>query len=274
MLLSVNSIHLHYAEFGPKTGLPLLCVHGGFGLDSSYFWPALRDLSDDFRLILLDLRGCGQGDQIPGDQFLFPNIVEDLEQVRRALQIDRWMLLGHSGGGLATAHYIGAHPERVSGWVLVGAFPDIPFAAPQWLGMARTLNDPAINAGFASFMRGITTDAEYRAACLGIAPLFFADPRAADLAIFTQVEYRVAPYNGAFANYESVECGPIVRNFRGPTLVLHGDHDYRVPLAEAQKWPSILPHAVFRVLPGTGHFPFLEAPRDFCAAIRAWWANV
>lgn len=274
MLLSVNSIRLSYAEFGPKTGIPLLCVHGGFGLDSSYFWPALSDLSDDFRVILLDLRGCGRGDQIPGEQFLFSHIVEDLEQVRCALAIESWILLGHSGGGLATAHYVAAHPERVRGWVLVGAFPDIPFAAPQWTGLAKQLNDPNINAGFDSFFRGVTTDADYRAACLGIAPLFFADPRAADLTAFEKVEYRVAPYNGAFANYTEIHCGPLVQAYRGPALVLHGEQDYRTPLIEAQKWPAILPHAHFRAFPNAGHFPFLEVPHDFCAAIRTWWAHV
>lgn len=56
------------------------------------------------------------------------------------------------------------------------------------------------------------------------------------------------------------------------SLIIHGTVD-PIPLATAQEWASILPNARLLALPNVGHFPYLEAPDQFFAAIDTFLAG-
>ena len=51
-----------------------------------------------------------------------------------------------------------------------------------------------------------------------------------------------------------------------PALIIHGAADW-LPTAGGREWAAALPDAEFLLLPGVGHFPYLEAPKAFFAAI-------
>ncbi|MBI4239180.1 MAG: alpha/beta hydrolase [Deltaproteobacteria bacterium] len=266
MLFSLDGFRCFAEVLG--TGHPLVCIHGGFGLDHSYFRPWLDPLSRDLQLILLDVRGHGRGDPLPRESFRIDAVVADLEAIRQQLGIDRWALLGHSGGGLVAGSYVAAHPERTSHFIVVGGFPQFPFVAPRWIGMAQHLKDRRILNGFKMFTDGVTTDVEYREACLRIAPLFFADPHRADVAPFERIIYRVHPFLEATTRYSGYDVGPRVTAYRGPALLLHGDQDYRVPIVETRKWQTFLPQAQLVTLPDAGHFPFIEQGPEICRILH------
>ena len=85
------------AEANPST--PLLCLHGGPGFTHYYLEP-LEALADRRRVIFYDQLGCGRSDR-PGDLSLWnvDRFVEELAQVRSALNLDRLHLFGSSWGG-------------------------------------------------------------------------------------------------------------------------------------------------------------------------------
>lgn len=249
-------------------GPGLVCLHGGFGLDHSYFRPFLEPLAASHQLILLDARGHGRSDPNPAGGFDLDAAVADLECVRKALGHDEWSVLGHSGGGLLGAKYASLHPDVTSHLILVGSFPKFPFHAPEWIRKAHALNDDDILQGLEMFIDGLTTDAEYREACLRIAPLFMADLKDADISAFAKVTYRVAAFNEANRRYAGFAMGPAMQDFTKPTLVIHGDKDYRVPLLEGKKWQGYIPHARFELMKNAGHFPFMERPEAFCELVR------
>lgn len=251
-------------------GPALLCVHGGFGLDHTYFRPYLDQLSADFQLILLDVRGHGRGDPLPGRTFRFEAIMGDLEAIRQQLGIAQWALLGHSGGGILTGQYAANFPQHVSHLIFVCSFPHYPFEAPEWLPMARAAHDPGIWEGIQAFLRGVRTDDDYRRAFLQIAPLFFADPAHADLRAFENITYRAAQYLEVMKHYEKYDIGPQLATCIKPALVIHGAKDYRTPPAEGKRWLRYLPHAQYHEIPDTGHFPFVEQPDTVCELIRGF----
>ena len=62
---------------------------------------------------------------------------------------------------------------------------------------------------------------------------------------------------------------PALHQVRAPALVLHGTADY-VPLESAREWTAALPNGRLLPIEGSGHFPYLEAPRPFFIAADAF----
>lgn len=117
--------HVWWAEFGRADGLPVVLVHGGPGGGSV---PAAMDAYDpqEYRILMVDQRGCGRSTPHASDPDVSletnttPHLVADLERVRAARGIDRWVVAASSWGVTLALAYAVAHPERVLGMVLRG----------------------------------------------------------------------------------------------------------------------------------------------------------
>ena len=115
---------LAYATMGE--GPPLVKAanwlsHLDYDWQSSVWRHWLVELSNRFRLVRYDERGCGLSDW-DAPEFSFEAWVRDLEAVVDAAGLDRFALLGISQGGPVAIAYAVRHPERVSRLVLLGAF--------------------------------------------------------------------------------------------------------------------------------------------------------
>lgn len=262
----INNSHLYVERIG--RGPTLLFLHGGFGMDASYFRPFLDPLASDFDCIFLDVPGNGRSDELPAREITIDRILQNLEALRQQLGIAQWTVIGHSGGGLIAESYGLAHPDAVREVILLGSFGRIPFRAPEWIAAPQRFNLPAAAQAFDQFRAGITTDVAYRAACLAIAPLFFADPTQADLQRFEKVRYRVVPFNAMFDNHGVIDLLPRLKTLAMPLMAIHGRCDWRVPFLEAELVATAAPHGRFLLLEDAGHFPFFEKPHECMDAIR------
>ena len=59
-----------------------------------------------------------------------------------------------------------------------------------------------------------------------------------------------------------------VRAVTMPVLTIHGERDRSAPLAGARDWVRLLPNARLVTVPGAGHMPWIEAPRDVFDSIE------
>ncbi len=119
----VDDVHsVYYEQCGNPSGKPALFVHGGPGGGSSpvhrRFWdPAV------YRIVLFDQRGCGRS--TPHAELRNNttwDLVDDMETLRKRLEIDRWQLFGGSWGSTLALTYAEQHPDRVTEMVLRGIF--------------------------------------------------------------------------------------------------------------------------------------------------------
>lgn len=121
--LPVSTLHtLYVEEAGTPGGLPALFLHGGPGAGCQ---PVHRRFFDPqrYRIVLFDQRGAGQS--TPHAELTdnsTPALVADIETVRIALGIERWVVFGGSWGSTLALAYAEAHPARVLGLVLRGIF--------------------------------------------------------------------------------------------------------------------------------------------------------
>jgi proline iminopeptidase len=108
---------------GNPRGQEAVALHGGPGSGISPLYASLFDL-ERYRVVLFDQRGCGASTPHAGDPAtsLATNttrhLIDDIEQLREHLDIDRWLVLGLSWGSTLGLAYAQQHPERVAALVL------------------------------------------------------------------------------------------------------------------------------------------------------------
>ncbi len=121
--LDVDGGHrIYYEECGNPNGKPVVFLHGGPGGGCTEamrrFWNP-----DVYRIVLFDQRGCGRSTPHASlENNTTWDLVNDIEVLRAALQIDKWQVFGGSWGSTLALAYSQAHPERVTEIVLRGVF--------------------------------------------------------------------------------------------------------------------------------------------------------
>jgi proline iminopeptidase len=114
---------LYWEECGNPSGKPAVVLHGGPGSGCSPWWRRFFDPSA-YRVVLFDQRGCGRSTPLASDPAVdlsvntTQHLLADIEQLRDARDIDRWLVFGASWGSTLGLAYAEAHPERVSEVVL------------------------------------------------------------------------------------------------------------------------------------------------------------
>lgn len=121
--LQVDNTHaLHIEECGNPQGIPVIFIHGGPGSSYSAIHRQFFD-PDAYRIILFDQRGCGQSKPHAClTNNTTAHLIEDIDKIRRHLNIDKWLLFGGSWGSTLSLLYAQTYPERVFGLVLRGIF--------------------------------------------------------------------------------------------------------------------------------------------------------
>ena len=122
-MLDVGDGHRLYVEqCGHPQGAPVIVLHGGPGGGCS---PAMRRYFDPahYRIILFDQRGCGRSrPHASVTANTTWHLVADIERIRAALGIDRWIVFGGSWGATLALIYGETHPDRAVHLVLRGVF--------------------------------------------------------------------------------------------------------------------------------------------------------
>jgi proline iminopeptidase len=122
-VMDMGDGHRIYVEqCGRPDGVPVLVLHGGPGGGCS---PAMRRYFDPavYRVVLFDQRGCGRSrPHASVDHNTTWHLISDIEAIRHALGIERFILFGGSWGATLALVYAITHPIRVRHLVLRGVF--------------------------------------------------------------------------------------------------------------------------------------------------------
>ncbi|HEY7024800.1 MAG TPA: proline iminopeptidase-family hydrolase [Candidatus Limnocylindrales bacterium] len=136
--VDVTGGRVWFRRFGDSSQMPVLILHGGPGSASDYMQPLAERLGKHRPAIVYDQLGCGRADH-PDDDSLWTvdRSVEELDQVREALDLDECYLLGHSWGGWLSIDYMAREPQGIEKLVLASTSASIP----QFMAEARKLID-------------------------------------------------------------------------------------------------------------------------------------
>jgi pimeloyl-ACP methyl ester carboxylesterase len=108
-----------YYEDSGEGGVPVIFVHS-FGGSTLHWGAQVNHLKKNRRVITLDLRGHGRSDAPKNMDYTVDSLATDIAAVVDSLNINQFVLVGHSMGGAAVIAYAGAHPQRVAGLLMAG----------------------------------------------------------------------------------------------------------------------------------------------------------
>lgn len=110
---------LYVYEIG--RGEPVVALHGGPGIGHNYLTDITKGLENQFRFIFYDQRGAGLSYSYSKDAITMEKNVEDVESLRKALELEQINLISHSAGTYLAMEYLRKYPQNVKNLVLLGA---------------------------------------------------------------------------------------------------------------------------------------------------------
>jgi proline iminopeptidase len=270
-IVELNGTQLFYQETGH--GLPCLVMHGGLGIDHSILSPGLDGLGGALRLVYYDRRGNGRSGRPPIETLTFAQLADDADALRAHLGHERIAVLGHSIGGAIAMEYALRHPERVSRVILVCTAPRFDVTDPA--GAERLARKGMTTEMAEAFTHAGESDAALHRYVEAAGPLYFhAYDEARYRRMIGGIVYSAAALRRGFEIAAGWDILPRLAALRVPTLIVAGEGDVITPPGESETLQRSIPGAELVVLPGCGHFPWLEREREFMQAILGWLANV
>jgi proline iminopeptidase len=213
--------------------------------------------------------------------------VADLEALRVHWGLERWVVLGHSWGATLALAYCLAHPERVQALVYVSGVGIDTGWREEFHANMDALIPPGERQELADLRaRLVSSEGDVAAAlnreyCVRAwSAEMVGRENARELAqsvlvdgvqVNWEVNRVLAPEGDQFAEQSSMP--ERLAALRVPTLVLHGEIDPR-PAWAGQCVAEHIPGAEFVLLPGVGHFVWLDSPDFLRDALRRFLAKV
>lgn len=255
-------------------GPPLVCLPGGPGRAAGYLGD-LGGLDRSRRLVLLDPRGVGlSADPADPATFRVDRLTGDVESLRAHLGLDRMDLLAHSAGAVLATLYAAAYPQRLSRLILVT--PGLAAAGVEGTeeefraALARRAAEPWYPAALAALekiMAGDLSMEAFRAS----RPFFYGrwDQAAQAHATAGVSERHQAAREGFFAGatIDPPATRAALTKLTAPVLLYAGDLDPMVTPAMVRAAAPLFGDAAVAVQPGAAHFPWVDDPAAFAAAV-------
>ena len=251
-----DGVDIFYKDWGPKDAPPIM-FHHGWPL-SSDDWDAqmLFFVHNGFRVVAHDRRGHGRSQQV-SDGHTMDNYAADAFAVVEALDLRNAVHIGHSTGGGEVARYVAHHGQpsgRVAKAVLVSAVPPLMLktdANPE--GLPRDVFD--------GFRKGTADNRAQLFLDVASGPFYgFNRDGATVYQGVIRNWWRQGMMGSAKAHYDGIEAFSETDQTKDleaitvPTLVMHGDDDQIVPIADsALKAIKLLKQGSLKVYKGYPH---------------------
>ncbi|MGO8038860.1 alpha/beta fold hydrolase [Rhizobium leguminosarum] len=245
-----DGVEIFYKDWGPKSAQPIMFHHG---------WPLCSDdwdaqmlffLEKGYRVVAHDRRGHGRSTQV-GDGHDMDHYAADAAAVVEHLDLRNTVHVGHSTGGGEATHYVARHGQpqgRVAKLVIIGAVPPI---------MVKTEANPGglpieVFDGLRQQLAANRAQFYYD---LPAGPFYsFNRPGAKVLEPVINNWWRQGMIGGAKAHYDGIKAfsetdfTEDLKIITVPTLVMHGDDDQIVPIADSALLSSkLLQNATLKI---------------------------
>ena len=276
-------------------GSPLVIVHGGPGASHDYFLPYLLPLARTHRLIFIDERGSGRSQRLQDtSRYTVEAMVEDLEDVRVALNLGKVAVLGHSYGGVVAQAYALKYQQNLTGLILGSTFAstrEINEAlarekaqmAPEKLKRLNELEAAGLFGKGENWEHG-RYPAEYATLAWGNGyfPFLYGerpdpnyDPAGQNTTTSWELYRAMWGEHGEFVidgNLKSVEYVDRLSTIHVPTLITVGDHDESDPIMSREMHEKIKGSKLV-ILPNSGHMTFVDQPDLWLQAVEEFLAG-
>jgi len=263
----IDDLTIHYQEWGPADGRPLILMPGSFAWSETYRDIAIPLGQRGWRVIGIDMPPFGYSDRPPDHDYSRAAQANRLLDFADALRLDRFALGVHSYGGGAAIEAAFIAPERIDALILL----DVALG----LGKPDSDGPPLAPLLRIAPVRNLLTAATFTNPLMigkGLRDFILND----DLVTPERIEIYARPANvagtteavgmwlftGLYANEHAAYSADLLnyRTFQSPVLVIWGREDNVTPLAQGEEIAAAFPNGRLEVLDGVNHIPQVEKP--------------
>jgi proline iminopeptidase len=247
-----------------------LVLHGGPGMDHTYFRPWLSPLADRMQLIYVDHRGNGRSARLPNEEYTIEHMADDLEQLRLYLGLEQPIVMGNSFGGMLAQVYAARYPGRYARLVLISTTPSHEFFVEATAIAEQRATAEQKQVMPTIFEGKVRTEEEYKHWWEIMLPLYFHryDPTIGDEMLGRTIgnpEIARYMFEHQIPHYD---VRPLLGAITAPTLIVAGRHDWITPPSQAEEIHRLIPGSEYVLFEDSGHMPFIEEQQGFLAVVR------
>lgn len=249
---TANGIKIYYEVSGE--GFPLVLVHAT-PFDHDLFIYQISHFSTYFRAIAVDLRGFGRSDK-PMNEFSLKDMADDVLGVCKDEEVEEAILLGVSVGSGIALHLGLNNPDMFKALIVVGGNSG---PGPRIPELIHGYTEIGVEKYRVQHMEGLVSP-EFLESRLGnyLFRLFFERNSWLCGESIGQV----------FRARGGTDLTPRIGSLRIPTLVINGEYDNSLPAG--RRTAAMVPGAIHRILPKTGHACCIEDPAGFDELVLAF----
>lgn len=257
--LAVHNLNIHYYQGGPASGETLVLLHG-FAADKDNWLRFSRHLTQDYRVIALDLPGFGDSDLPPGSYDVGTQ-AERLADILDVMGIKQAHVLGNSMGGHIAALYAARYPDRVHSLAL---FANAGIDSPHNSELYRLLTSGAANPlvvkqpqDFDNLLQFVFVEPPYL-------------PTSLKRYLGERAMARAEHYDMVFKQLveRSIPLEPELTKIQAPTLLLWGRQDRVLDVSSIEVMQPLLRSSSVVIMDNVGHAPMLERPEESALLYR------
>ncbi len=259
--IKIAGTTVHYRDSGSKTAPALVFLHG-FG-SSLHTWDEWsKTLEQNYRVIRLDLPGFGLSGENDDNDFSDTHDITVIMGLLEALGIPKASFIGNSLGGKLAWRIASAYPERVKKLVLMS--PD---------GFASEGFDYDKQPEPSFMLIAMTVALPKPLLKMSLVPAY-ADPHSLTPAMIDRYhDLMCAPgvRKSIVARFNQTllkDPVPLLQKIQADTLLMWGERDAMIPMANATDYTNAIPSSHLVVLPNVGHLPQEEQPQLGLVALQ------
>jgi proline iminopeptidase len=267
--IPLASTWIGYSIYGKGPACVVCPVPWGI---SFQLWKTILSLSRFLTLVFVDPRGVGSSGPVTSkSDYGIPVLVEDIDAVRKYLEIPSWSLLGQSAAGFTALEYSLAFTQSTEKLVIVCSAPSGHFhkgtirdrSHPRYGEIRETFERMRKNfskENFRSYMREVySMDIQNMDAINEEKEMFNEN----DLSLERYKYFATVELN----RYDVTEK---LTSIVQPTLIMAGKHDIHVSPALSELMAERIPHSHYVLMEQSGHFPWLDEPDKFIHVVKGF----
>lgn len=268
-----DGLKVHYFDQGNPKGPTLVLLHG-FAMSAETWDPWVKRLGKDYHIVTLDLPGFGLTESSGKWSQSYVAMADAVAAFTASQKLSNFVIGGSSMGGGVAWRYTLKHPEQVKGLILVDSsgWPEkTPITESP---MVKAAKDPGLRSVLVKLDNSKQLKSGFRAAFAN--PDLAGDAYAARYIELSRAPGRRAVWLGLLTGWEHQDFATPDRlaAIKAPTLVLWGDKDRLLPLADGRRFTAAIPGAHLIVFPGVGHLPQEEAADASAADVAAYMRSI
>jgi proline iminopeptidase len=270
-----DGLSLSYRVLGD--GPDVVCIPGG-PMRASVYLGDLGGLPAHARLIIPDLRGTGLS-EAPADPATYrcDRQTEDVEALRIHLGLDQMNLLAHSAGANIAVRYAERYPERIRRLLLItpSTFAvGLSATFTQRRDLISQRRDQPWFAEVDAALERINTGQQREGDWETLAPTFYGRwddaARAHEAADALQRNETAAEAFRADGAFDPEATRAAIAKLGAPVLILAGQYDVAAAPVVLAEYATLFPDCHLVIQPGAGHYPWLDDPAPFTAAVATF----